>query len=117
LRTEEEHVPHVCRIGIHRKNDFDEIIFIVQVSIRNYEIMDVLLDGGNGVNITSEHLWRELGLKMPMSTPFMVRIVDQRNVQPVRLIRNFKIKLARCTFKISITILYMEDIPEPYFML
>ncbi len=83
---EEEHVPHVCRIGIHHKNDFDEIILIVQVSIRNCEIMDVLLDGGNGVNIISEHLWKELGLKKPMSTPFMVRMVDERNVQPVGLI-------------------------------
>jgi hypothetical protein len=102
---EEEHVPHVCRIGIHHKNDFDEVILIVQISIRNYEIMDVLLDGGNGVNITSEHLWRELGLKKPMLTPFMVRMVDQINVQLVGLIQNFKIKLARCTFKISVTIL------------
>ncbi len=48
LRTEEEHVPHVCIIGIHHKNDFDEVMLVVQVSIGNYEIMDVLLDGGFG---------------------------------------------------------------------
>ncbi len=41
---QEEHVPDVCRISTHHKNDFDEVMFVVQVSIRNYEIMDVLLN-------------------------------------------------------------------------
>jgi hypothetical protein len=96
----EEHVAHVCIIGIHHKNDFDEVMPIVQVSIENYEIMDVLLDGGNGINIISEQLWRKLGLRKPLSIPFMVRMVNQRKVQPVWLIQNLQIELTRCTFKI-----------------
>jgi hypothetical protein len=98
LRMEKEHVPHVCRIVIHHKNDFDEVMPIVQLSTRNYEIMDGLLGGGYGVNIISEHLWGKLGLKKPLSTPFMARMVDQRKLQPLGLIRNFKIELTRCTF-------------------
>ncbi len=46
LRMQEEHVPNVCRIGTHHKNDFDKVMPVVQVCIGNYEIMDVLLDGG-----------------------------------------------------------------------
>jgi hypothetical protein len=38
---------------------------IIQVSIGNYEIMDVLLDGEFEVNIISKHLQRKLGLKKP----------------------------------------------------
>jgi hypothetical protein len=43
---QEEHVHNVCTVGTHHKNDFDEVKLVVQVSIGNYEIMDVLLDGG-----------------------------------------------------------------------
>jgi len=53
---QEEHVLDVCRDGIHHKNDFNEIMPIVQVSIGNCEIMNVLLDGGFGINIIFEHL-------------------------------------------------------------
>ncbi len=43
----------MCRVGIHHKNDFEEVMLIVQISIGNCEIMDVLLDGGYGMNIIS----------------------------------------------------------------
>jgi hypothetical protein len=66
----------VCKVGSHHKNDFDEVMPIVQVCIGNYEIMDALLDGGFGSNIILEHLWRKLGLKKPQLTPFMVRIAN-----------------------------------------
>ncbi len=55
----------VCKIGTHHKNDFDESMLVVQVSIGNCEIMDVLLDGGSGINIIFEHLRKKLGLKKP----------------------------------------------------
>jgi hypothetical protein len=48
---QQEHVSNACKVDIHHKNDFNEVILIVQVSIGNYEIMDVLLDGGFGANI------------------------------------------------------------------
>jgi hypothetical protein len=56
LKMEGKHVPDVCRVGTHHKNDFDEVMPDVQVSIGNCEIMDVLLDGGFGINIIFEHL-------------------------------------------------------------
>jgi hypothetical protein len=83
---------------------FDKIMPIVQVSTKNYEIMDVLLDGDSRVNVILEHLRRKLRLKKPHSIPFMVRMVDQWKVQLVGLIQNLKIKFAGCTFKISIII-------------
>jgi len=48
---QKKHVPDVCRVGTHHKNDFDEVMLVVQISIKNYEIMDVLLDGGSRINI------------------------------------------------------------------
>jgi hypothetical protein len=70
----------VCRVGTHHKNDFDEVMPIVQVCVGNCEIMDVLLDGGSRVNIIFEHLRRKLGLKKPQSTPFMVRMENKKKV-------------------------------------
>ncbi len=77
---------HMCKVGTHHKNDFDEIMPIVQVSIGNCEIMDVLLDHDFGMNIILQHLRKKLGLKKPNSVPFMVKMVDQKKVQLVRLI-------------------------------
>jgi hypothetical protein len=106
-----KHVPNVCKIGTHHKNDFNEIMPIVQVSIGKYEIMDVVLDGGSKVNIIFEHLWRKLGLKRPQSMPFMEKMANQRKIQTIGLICNLKNDLAGCTFKILITMLQMEDTP------
>jgi hypothetical protein len=43
-------------------------------------VRDVLLDGGSDVNIISESLRKKLGLKKPKPTPFVVKMVDQKNV-------------------------------------
>jgi hypothetical protein len=56
LRMQKERVADVCKVGTQHKNDFDEVMPIVQISIANYEIMDFLLDGGSRVNIIFEHL-------------------------------------------------------------
>ncbi len=55
-------------------------------------------------------------LKKPQLVPFMVKMVDQSKVQLVGLIRNLKIDLARCTFKILVIVLQMEDTLEAYLM-
>jgi hypothetical protein len=47
----------------------------------------------------------------------MVRMINQRKVQLVRLIQNLKINLAHFTLKISITTLQMEDTSKVYSML
>jgi hypothetical protein len=81
------------------------------------EIRDVLLDGGFDVNIIFENLKKKLGLKRPQSIPFMVQMVDQRKVQQIGLIRNLKINLVGCDYKISIIVLNMENEMEAYSML
>lgn len=47
----------------------------------------------------------------------MVHIANQRKVRPIGLIQNLKIDLARCSYKILITILIMEEGREVYSML
>jgi hypothetical protein len=50
---QKQQISNVYRVGTHHKNDFDEEMPIVQISIRICEIVDVLLDGGFGINIIS----------------------------------------------------------------
>ncbi len=38
---ENEHVPPMCKIGTHHKNDFDKVMHVVQISIGNYEIVTI----------------------------------------------------------------------------
>jgi hypothetical protein len=76
----------------------------------------MLLDGQSSVNIISKSLRKTLELKKPQPTSFVVHMDDQRKVQPMGLIRNLKIDLVGCVYKISITILKMENGVEAYFM-
>ncbi len=76
----------------------------------------MLLDGGSDVNIIFEKLKKKIGLTRPQSIPFMVQMADQRKVHPIGLIRNLKINLAGCDYKISIIVLNMENEVESYSM-
>jgi hypothetical protein len=53
--------------------DFDEVMPIVQVWVRKFEVRDVLLDCGSDVNIISESLKKKLKLRNFQSAPFVVR--------------------------------------------
>jgi hypothetical protein len=116
VNMKEDEVADVCKV-ITKVEDFDEVMLVVQVRVGKFEIRDVLLDGGFDVNLIFESLRRKLELKRPQSAPFGVRMVDQWKVQPIGLIRNLKINLASCDYKISITMLNMENGVEAYSML
>jgi hypothetical protein len=60
----EDEVAYVCKV-ITKVEDFDEVMPVVQVYVGKFEIRDVLLDGGYGVNIIFESLRRKLELKRP----------------------------------------------------
>jgi hypothetical protein len=65
----------------------------------------------------SESLKKKLGLRKPKPTPFLIRMANQRKVQPIGLIRNLKINLVGCEYKISITMLNMGNETKTYSML
>jgi len=52
-------------------------MLVVQVRVRKFEVRDVLLDDGFGVNIIFESLKKKFGSGKPQLVPSMVRIVDQ----------------------------------------
>jgi len=64
---------------------------MIQVQVCNNIVENLLLDGGSGVNIMMEELWKCLGLPSPKSTPYTLQMVDQTITKPIGLIKDFKI--------------------------
>jgi len=69
------------------------------------------------VNIISKSLRNKLGLRKPQLASCVVCMAAQWKVQPMGLIQNLKIDLVGYVYKISITILKMENGVEAYSML
>jgi hypothetical protein len=116
IKMKEDQVVDVCKITT-KVEDFDEAMLDVQVRVGKFEVRDVLLDGGFGVNIIFESLRKKLILKRLQLTPFWVQMVDQRKVRLIGLSRNLKINLVGCDYKISVIVLNMENGLEAYSML
>jgi hypothetical protein len=110
-------VVHVCKVTISKVEDFDKAMHVVQVRVRKLGMKDVVLDEGFRINIICKEFRKKLGLRMPQLAPFMVCMLDNRKIQPIGLIRNLKIDLARCSYKISIIVLIMEEGKKTYSML
>jgi hypothetical protein len=117
MKMKTNQMTNVCKVSIVKAKDFDEVITIVQVQVGKFEVGDVLLDGGSGVNIISKNLRKKLKLRKLQPTSFVVCMVDQRKVQPMGLIRTLNIDMANYVYNFSVIVLKMESGVEIYFML
>jgi hypothetical protein len=117
LKMKQPQLTNVCKITTIKNFDFDEAVLVVQVRIRKFRVRDVLLDGKCSVNIILKSLRKKVGLRKPQLVPFVVRMVDQKKVQLLGLIRNLKINLGGNIYKISVTTQNMQNGIETYSML
>ncbi len=117
LKMKEPQVTDVCKVTIMKIKDFDETMLVVQVRVGKFGVWNVLLDGGSGVDIISKNLGKKLELKRLQPIPFVVKMADQKKVQPLGLIKNLKIDLVGYVCKISVIVLNRENGIEAYSML
>jgi len=117
LKMKKPQVIDVCKITTIKIKDFDEVVLVVQVRVGKFGVSNVLLDGRCNVNIILKSLGKKIGLRKPQLALFVVRMVDQKNVQSLGLIRNLKINLGSYVSKILVTTLNMENGIEAYSML
>ena len=75
---------------------------------------NVLLDGGSGVNVLFEAMFRQLGLAAMKPAPFAVKMADQRRVHPLVLVRHLHVCVAEFLYTIATVVLRMEDIQSAY---
>ena len=98
--------------------DFDEEMPMIAVWTKNRRIPNVLLDGGSGVNIITDTLMEKLGIGKQLEVaPFTIKMADQRKVMPLGIIKNLKITIGGLTFKITVTVMKMENQENCYSML
>jgi hypothetical protein len=61
---------------------------------------------------------RKLGIEKQLEVaPFTIKMADQRKVTSLRIIKNLKINIGRLTFKITVTVIKMENQKNIYSML
>ncbi|KAH7365733.1 hypothetical protein KP509_18G043300 [Ceratopteris richardii] len=60
----------------------------VTVEINGYAVPSTQLDSGAAVNLMTEYMMKALGLTQLEDTPMSLRMADQTQVKPARLIRN-----------------------------
>jgi hypothetical protein len=71
IKMKEDQVVDICKVTI-KVEDSNKVMPIVQVWAGKFQVKDVLLDGGFGVNIIFESLKKILKLRKPQSIPFVV---------------------------------------------
>ena len=68
----------------------------------------VLLNGGSGVNILLESIYLKHGGQNLHPTPFQVKMVDQRRLRPLGLLKDQEIFVAELKYKVNFVVLKMH---------
>jgi hypothetical protein len=112
---DEREIPQIYFVAT---KDFDEEMPMISVWTKNRRIPNVLLDGGSGVNIITDTLMRKLGIVKQLEVaPFTIKMADQTKVTPLGIIKNLRIIIGWLTFKITVTVIKMENQENSYSML
>lgn len=108
-------VPDSCRVEACQ--DWDDAALEIEVIIRENWVAGVVLDDRSGLNIMVEETCKSLGLVVTNMASFTVKMVDQRRVWPVGLIRDVEVTIAGLKFATTFTVLRMESNEGNYPML
>jgi hypothetical protein len=90
---------------------------VIQVQIRKNTIEDVLLDGGFGINIITKQLKLKLGLPKAKHAPYNLKMVDQKTIKLVGLIKDLKKYVHGIPYIITFTIWHNNVVDYSYSML
>ena len=90
--TQEEHpeVQVVEPCQLEQIEDVDFRVPTIQVEFEGKIINEVLVDGGSGVNILLEAMYKKMGSPRLEPAPFQVKMADQRIVQPLGVLKRQK---------------------------
>lgn len=72
------------------------------------------MDGGSGVNILPEFMYKKLKLPELEEVPFQLKMENQRRIQPLGILRNQEILVSRLSFQVNFVILKMDEEDRPY---
>ncbi|XP_024518954.1 uncharacterized protein LOC112342038 [Selaginella moellendorffii] len=81
----------------------------IDVETQGELIHRAVIDGGSGVNILPKETWRKFNLPEPVPVPFMVKMADQRRVQPRGIVTSVRTQIAGLVFHIDFVVLRMKE--------
>ena len=72
------------------------------------------MDGGSGVNILPEFMYNRFQSLELDEVPFQLKMVDQRRIQPLGILRNHMLTILGLTFPVNFVVLKMDEGDSPY---
>ena len=75
------------------------------------------MDGGSGVNILPESICKKLGITKFEEAPLQVRMVDQRRIQPLGIVRGRQLEVEGLSFDVNFVVLKLEESKKHYPMI
>ena len=107
----------VTETNVVQVEDVDFKVPTITVKYQNQSLHGVLLDGGLGVNILLESIFLAFGNLTLHLAPFQVKMVDQRRLQPLGILKDQEISVAGLTYKVNFVVLRMHSKHLAYPML
>jgi hypothetical protein len=90
---------------------------IIPIHVRKNLVEDMLLDGGSGINIIIEDIWKKLGLSTPRLAPYTLRMADHTLIKPIGLICDLKIHIHGIPYVVTFIIMCNNVLDSNYSML
>ena len=101
----------VCNV---EPEDVDYKVPRIKVLYEQEEITGTLVDGGSGVNILPEFVYKKMQLSDLEAAPFQLKMADQRRIQPLGILRNQKITISSLSFFVNFVVIKMNEGDSPY---
>lgn len=89
----------------------------ISVGYHGLVIEHVLIDEGAGINIITRDTCEIMGRMDWLPVPFLVRMVDQRRVHPLGILKGIVLDIGGISFAMSFVIIGMEEANEEYNLL
>ena len=82
---------------------------VIHLQLGNHELGNVLVDGGSGVNVMSNHLREYLGLPTPKQAQFILRMANNAPVTPLGILAAVPITTHEVSTPATFVIIDMPD--------
>ena len=82
---------------------------VIHLQLGDHELTNVLVDGGSGVNVMSNHLREQLGLPLPKLAQFILRMANDAPVTPLGVLSTVAITTHGVSTPATFVIIDMPD--------
>lgn len=102
---------------IEQMEDVDYTVPTIEAEFAGKSIQGILVDGGSGVNILSDTMYREMGSPKLEPAPFQVKMADQRRLQPLGILKKQTMVVSGLPYYVNLVVLKMQRGEAAYPML